>query len=462
MRVLLAGRLSQLQSGQTGMESREREMVNWAKANDHEVVAITEDWQSGTTPLVQRKDLRPWVTEPDKLARFDALVAYEASRLSRGPKAMTNEIERWATDEDKLILTVREGLRFPCEGTEGIHWDVTHRVNHQQWLDTSRMYLNMQAHLRANGYLVGRAPFGYQIIKSGEHKTLSPIPALVPVIREMFQRYLDGSSLAVICRWLDGLGIKPTRGMIWSATSVAQIFRNNVYVGKRKQGRTFLRVEPIVDAKVFRAVNHKLDNAPTKRGAARADTLLTNVLHCLKCKAPMYALRKIQDGKEYGYYRCTSPSRCKNWVRLSLLDRLAELYMVSRVKEPYEVRQLIPGSGHDGALAEIDAELAEAMVQFRASEIDAGTFSATTARLAAQREEVATLPADPDEVQMVDSGETIGVHWLGLDTPGRRAFLLELDVRMEAVKQDGTLWVTVNGERLLPELMFEGDELLTG
>jgi resolvase-like protein len=115
MRLLVAARLSQLAPGQTGLDSQDAESTRWAERAGHAVVHIAADRKSGTSQPWDRPNLRPWVTEPEKLAQYDGVLAYRLDRLSRGDNASTNAIEQWAHDHGKQLLTV-DGLTFPCEG----------------------------------------------------------------------------------------------------------------------------------------------------------------------------------------------------------------------------------------------------------------------------------------------------------------------------------------------------------
>lgn len=128
---------------------------------------VSADHKSGTTQPWHRPDLKPWVTDPEKMAMYDAVVAYRLDRLSRGDNESTNAIEEWARANGKQLLTV-DGLVYPCEGTDGIRWDVTKRIAHQEWLGYSEKYRRMQAYLRSQGALVGRPGYGYQV--AGEKK----------------------------------------------------------------------------------------------------------------------------------------------------------------------------------------------------------------------------------------------------------------------------------------------------
>ena len=212
MRVLVAGRLSRKAGDrdQTGFDSQEREAVRWAQAQGHEVVAVVADFKTGRAGLSARPNLRPWVTDPAMLVRYDGIVTLKLDRLTRGDSKETADLEEWARGHDKTLLTT-EGLVFPCEGADGIRWDLAKRLAHDEWLRISERYTRMQRELRAQGSLVGRNPYGYRIVPEGTRKTLAPEPAEAQVIRDAADWYLAGASLDVICERLNQAGRLPRR-----------------------------------------------------------------------------------------------------------------------------------------------------------------------------------------------------------------------------------------------------------
>ena len=68
MKLLIAARLSQLSDGQTGLDTQDAESTAWAEREGHEVVHVAVDRKTGTSPIWDRKNLRPWVTEDARLA----------------------------------------------------------------------------------------------------------------------------------------------------------------------------------------------------------------------------------------------------------------------------------------------------------------------------------------------------------------------------------------------------------
>jgi hypothetical protein len=291
-----------------------------------------------------------------------------------------------------------------------------------------------QAWLKANGFLVGKPPFGYMVTAKGDHKTLAPVPEMVPIVCEMFDRYLSGETLTGICQWLDESDVKPSRAVIWNPRTVSAILRNTVYVGRRvdRAGKTVLKVQGIIEPAVFRQVRHKLDNAPTRRGATAPNAaMLAGTLFCHWCNGPMY--RMNSRGKFW--YRChgtaRQPSTCRNMIPVDDMDAWVSREM-SRLNQPVIKRDIIPGSDHADEVAEVERDIDEL-------DLDAGDAIERFTALRAERARLLALPTEPDRVVEQETGETIAQLWARLDGPERRAALLQDGVRVTAYRQDGEI-----------------------
>ena len=450
MRVIIAGRLSRkvTDRDQTGFDSQERESVRWAQANGHDVVAVVADFKSGRSGLEARKTLRPWVTEPDQLARYDGIVALKVDRLTRGDRAETTKLEDWAREHGKSLLIAGADVHFPSEGTDGIAWDLMLRMAHQEWLNTSERYRRMQRTLADAGHLVGNVPFGYRSVRNGGgHKTAELDPELVPSLLGMIKRSLDGKSLTEIADWLDSEGIPAVRGGQWSAKSVSQILRNEILHGRHKitlktdgEPRTFTHnVEPVIDLATFRRLQDKLDNRPGRRGPTSGDVaFLTNIAQCGICGAPMYrhySNNRRADGsvQRISYYRCNGQppkqrSTCRNMVRADWLESEAD-EMISVIHGDRKVieRTVVPGNGHDDAIEQIDQDI-------RDLDPDAPDYDDQHAALRAERRLLQALPTEPDRIIERPTGMTVRELWATLDVAGKRDLLLRAGVKIKAVR----------------------------
>lgn len=432
MRIGIAARLSRKVNAddtargvQTGIESSDAALIDWAKREGHEIVFIAADFKSGTTHPWERPNLRPWVTEPGKIAQYDAIVAYRFDRLSRGDDRSTSMIELWAYENGKQLLT-EDGLKFPCEGADGIRWDVTKRIAHEEWLKISERYKRMTAYLRKEGFHVGRAPFGYRSAPApGGHKTLVIDPVEAELIRDVATWYLDGMSLDDICSRLNTLGRLPRRMKnghqpVWAPSTISKVIHNEAIAGRQKNltGRTILKTEPILTREVWEAVITRLAVRTKRKGISqsKAPALLTSIIVCADCDRPMY-----RSGRAPNLYYYCRVKGCAATIRIDVAD--AEVHAAMSTDDRRDVLEiLVAGSAHDAEIAEVKRDLAEA--------VEAEQFDRMP-ELQAELARLRTLPAEPPRVERVESDQTVAEMWAAMaDDVARRAYLIERGARV--------------------------------
>lgn len=277
--------------------------------------------------------------------------------------------------------------------------------------------------------------------------------------------YLAGRSLRQLCAYLDAQGVPTRRGGAWVPKTLSDVLRNPVLSGRRVDGngRTILRVPPILDGDTWRKLQAEMDHRATKKGAVRAGApMLGGVVVCRDCGGPMYRLRAQnvrKDGtKQYNvYYRCwgtdTAPSKCKNMYPLEELDAWLDRRM-ARIKLPrYEI-VVSPGHGYEDEIYEVERDLREL-------DLDAPDYDERHAALRAERARLRALPATPDTVERRKTGQSIGQYWVTLETgEDKRAFLVKHGVKVyvrrgETRDQDHVFLEL--GEGLAQEGDFAGD-----
>ena len=315
MRVIVAGRLSRKvpDRDQTGFDSQERESVRWAKDHGHTVVAIVADTKTGRSGLTARKHLRPWVTQDDKLAQYDGIVALKVDRLTRGNREETADLEEWARQHGKSLLIAGSDVHFPSEGIEGSMWDFMLRQAHQEWLNTSERYTRMQRTRIAQGSLTGRPVYGLQIIKANGIKTLAPKKPESDVIREAAERYLDGETIDAICADFMSRDIPAGKyhgkpGKIWYANLSADWLRSPSIAGRRvdAKGKTILKYEGIIDWPThLQLVARRLDSRAHRKGISPGNVaLLTSSLSRMSQRTPTCTGVKSWTGFQYRCRKC--------------------------------------------------------------------------------------------------------------------------------------------------------------
>lgn len=439
MRVIVAGRLSRKVTDRdpTGFDSQEREAVEWAERQGHRVVAVVADFKTGRAGLAARPHLKPWVTEPEYLVQYDGIVALKLDRLTRGNRQETAELEQWARDHGKVLMTT-EGLQFPVEGGEGIPWDLYMRLAHDEWLRISERYTRMQRELRAQGSHVGRSPYGYDIVREGSRKVLKPNTVEAGVIRDAVDWYMGGDSLDVICERLNKAGrlprpMKDGRQATWQAMTLGRVLRKEVLVGRNKdsKGRTVSKVEPILDRSLWEEFITRLDQRAYRKGVAQSanPAMLAGVIKCGKCGRNMYRHNSgttVRGGPHLAYY-CRP---CKAYVRLREADATVSDLLSADTGHDVET-SIVPGREHEHEIAEVERDMLEAV---KARQYD------RLAALQIEMDRLEALPADLPRIERQPARQTVAEMWSALpDDAARRRYLLSRDIR--AIYLDGVVMV---------------------
>lgn len=153
----------------------------------------------------------------------------------------------------------------------------------------------------------GKLPLGYTC----RYKHIVPDEATAPIVRHLFQHYLDtGSIRSTVCLLANVYDI--TR----SYTSLTKLLRNTKYIGTCYGIENYM--EPIVPKDLFYAVQEKLTNTPltNAHSPAAPHYLFTGLLTCPECGHKLIGLTRHYKDTTYIYYQCrnavTNPHQCHN------------------------------------------------------------------------------------------------------------------------------------------------------
>ncbi|HLX48569.1 MAG TPA: recombinase family protein [Streptosporangiaceae bacterium] len=410
MKVIVAARLSQDAEGQTGLDTQDEDAQEWAEDNGHEVIATVPDKKSGTVAMWDRPNLKPWVTQPDLMARYDGIVAAKQDRLSREKWADEARLRLWAEDNGKTLFIVDRNMKWPPASEDDVsRWNDGADQARREWVSTSKRYTRMQRKLREAGYLVGRPAWGFRSVcehcgtegkcqcgpKCPHHRLLMPTADGRKYVPAIFQMSIDGKSLRDIAAWLDSQGVRTTDGKPWHEGYLGnRLIKNPVYYGQRRNAGT-LETEALVSYSVWQEANAALASRtrPGRGTVKHEKTLLCPVCGNPDCDAtgehpsPMY---RVFSGKDrIPHYRCTGrgPQRkgCGNMVLLAKLDA-AVIESALSDQMTHRERVFVPG---DDRSDEIGKLREAAMSAYRAGD------KARFMQLDAEADRLATLPSRP-------------------------------------------------------------------
>ena len=433
--------------------------------NGREVVATSEDRNvSGAKAPWDRPGLGPWLTDPSRMALYDEIVASAIDRLGRSARDLIN-LREWAENNHKTLRVLAPVLVWPAPAGDlsaGIVWDLLGRLAEIERAQVISRSEAARSTIVENGGAIGKVPWGFEVVGSKYSKTIRPVPALVPVLREMIKRAGRGDSLRSIARYLSGEGI-PTRTLSargWSQVSVKNVLESECLKGRYQHGTHRMEVSPALltsgEYTTLQGAIHKGSKGPTN-----ADDVMIGpeTIRCGHCDGAMYRIRSTTTRKDGGkntirYYRCKgteqAPSTCRNQVRADVVEDWATAWFTDFGPwATVEVtrRTLVAGDDHT---AEID-DLAD---EIRALDPMAVDFLDLATALRAEIADLQALPVTPPQIVEQATGETVGARWSRLSAADRRAYLVASGVRLtvsllgenEAGGIDGRHTATLSGD----------------
>lgn len=464
MRLLLAARKSSSTRDKRQpitFEIQETGVEAWARANGHEIIGVAADIKSGVIAPWDRKNLRPWVTQPELMVQYDGIVAYKNDRLSRGCWADEARIRLWA-EENRKALVISDGPQWPprFEG-EDWSWEAMAKQAYKEWLAAQRRNRDTRKALLTANALCNRPPWFYVSSGTVYAKTITPTKAGRVIVPEIFGRCIDGESTVDIATWVR----EQTGEVIWD-TTIREIIRNPTYMGTAlagdgsrcprckagedcdsPHGAIILRCEPLVDASTWTRAGHELSSRP-HRGRKNSENraMLATAVFCFHCDdSPMY--RQTARVSWGGYYRCTGrgPDKkgCGNSVRVDLADAAADRVIQESFAVPRMIPTVIPGNEAElkAALKAVEHELSRLGMRGLPDDEEDRQRS----ELRARREEIRNTPATEDRVELSDSGQVWSRIWKDTPDVERGPWLKRNGFRVTASKADNILVVSRDG-----------------
>lgn len=472
MDVIIAARLSQKSKGyaQSGIETQDEDARDWARDEDHNVVATVADHASGTKAMWQRPNLRPWVTDPELMTKYDGIVAAKQDRLSRADWRDEAELRIWAETNGKTLFIVDRELRWPPR--EGAHhdddvtnWNRGADEARREWNNTSKRYKRMLKNRIDNNELTGRPHYGYRSAgincdespcrcwekKIDDRKTLVIYEPEAKVIREARDRYLGGETIEKICDDFNARGIPSpvwrgepgkrwwphTLGKMLRSPSIAGRRMNNSYADESER-KTILTYPGIITWSEHEQICARMDSRSHRKGISSANVyMLTGILFD-KAGHVLYHVTN-SHGQRIEYYHCQKGCRiCPPMKEMD--DRVSQAVIEDFGDLPHMVRRIIPGKNYFEEIArlrqdrtELD-DLADDYAERHA------VLTAEIRRLAKEDKE----NPQPDGIKWVPSGQTIGQIWQSLTTAGRHDWLKESGWKVTVAKEDGELIVAID------------------
>ena len=387
-----------------------------------------------------------------KSNEIQTLVCWHSDRIDRRGVLETLLFLRHVKEAGGSVVSTQEGIL----GEENLLTIINAHMNREKVVHLTHQVGLAHKRIRDNGAAHGRAPWGMEVTGPKYDKRFTGTDEGRAWVPRIFDKVIDGWSLAKISLWLQSEGVG---GCKWHESTLGAMIRNPTYMGHhcaqdpktKKYGAILSQCDALVDASTWRRANESLDSRP-KRGYTNPESraMLSGVLKCgnPECDAtgsPDSPMNRSNSSTRK-YYRCCGTGAvrksCGTMVPVELVDQAVDKIINESFSTPRYVRQVIPGTDHTAELESLRFELK----QLGARDLPWDEEDAERARLRREYDRIAALPVIPDREVLVDSGETYADLWNALRVPDRGQWLRTNGFTVRASRELVTITQATSGK----------------
>lgn len=287
------------------------------------------------------------------------LLLYKLDRIGRSQKEVTNCIYDF---RDKGVKVITSEMDFSSEAAGAFIGLFTNNAENESNKISARTADAAYEKALKGCFLGSIVPLGYKSVEFKEGNITSYRLEIddntAPIAIELFTRYAQTNcTLADLCNYLNGKGIKTGRGNKWNKSSMSILLHKPVYKGvqvyhsQRKDYSNYTYTDRsieipdilprLVSNEIWDLVQKKLEgNSRAPKNVKKADTpeeerfILTNYLYCGHCGSTMSgssSTKTLADGskRKYTYYECVNKHAYKACNKCSVDKEYIENYVVS-------------------------------------------------------------------------------------------------------------------------------------
>lgn len=238
-----------------------------------------------------------------KQEKFDYVLAWKSSRMGRNMlEAMINDAA--LREQGVTTIYVEEDFEDNAAGRFALRnmMNVNQFYSEALAEDVKRGMMDNAKKCMVNG----KISFGFRKGSDGRYEI---VPEEAEIIREIFNRIIDGWQQRDILDDLNLRGIRTHSGGEWQRQSFGTLLRNEQYIGVYSFGGVSIDggIPAILDRETFEEVQMILTTKKNPRGRRRnvEDYLLTGKLFCGHCGKPMVGIcGTSKTGERHYYYLC--------------------------------------------------------------------------------------------------------------------------------------------------------------
>lgn len=334
------------------LERHQTMLMNFAKQHQMPISRIYKEVVSGES-IDARPEMQQLIEDVEN-GMWEGVLVIEVERLARGDTIDQGIVSRaFKLHNTKIITPIK--TYDPSNEFDEEYFEFGLFMSRREYKVINRRIQRGRIQSAKEGkFLSSVPPYGYDKVKipNGKGYTLAPNKDEAPIVKMIFEMYLNGTGMSVIASNLDKMGIKPRYRDTWSKSTINDILKNPVYIGKirwsykeekkdRKTGQihksfrdNYIYVDglhpAIISVNDFTEAQSIRKNNTTKRTkqTLALQNPLSGVLHCKKCGALMTRLGPNSHCK-YSTLKCSN-KYCDN---ISAPISSVEILLIKNLKD---------------------------------------------------------------------------------------------------------------------------------
>lgn len=315
MNVVIYARYSSHNQTEQSIEGQLQVCYDFAERNNYNVIGEYID-RATTGTSDNREQFQQMIKDSEKKT-FQGILVYQLDRFARNRydsshykhKLKQNGVRVFSAKENIsedasgiLMESVLEGM------AEYYSAELSQKVKRGMEVNAKKCYYNggsVPLGLKLITVETINGPMGKKIYK----KQYAIDEEKAPIVKEIFEMYANGYTMADIISYLNERQIKTSQGNEFNKNSIRKILVNKKYIGIYSYAGKEIKdgIPRIIDDVTFNRVSEKLQEnkqAPSK-GKAIVPFLLTTKLFCGNCNSMMRGYSGTsQTGKRHSYYGC--------------------------------------------------------------------------------------------------------------------------------------------------------------
>jgi site-specific DNA recombinase len=317
---------------------------------------VAEEYVDNDVSASSRKPRPEWTRLLRELegGAYDVLVCWHTDRLYRRLRDLVDLVEI-AESRALRIASVRAAdLDLSTPAGRMLAGMLGHAQRYEIEQKSARQIAaNRQA--RADGRMPWtRRPYGYNLDETG---AITVVPDEADELRAAAKLALDGASLAGIARDLNGREVKTSTGGAWSVNALKRLLvnpRHASLVTYRGDLAGIGTWEPIFDRATHEQLVATLTASERRTaGDTRVKHLLSGLVLCGRCGAPLFASPAAGGSRRWMIYRCREQHLGR---RLDLVDEVVTETVLARLSRPDALGAISPDLDEDAT--QLAAEIA--------------------------------------------------------------------------------------------------------